>query len=100
MTLPVNPGPDLPGPTPPVPPIDQPDLPPVEPEQEPEPNPADCRMTNRKQIWMRKALSTVATVDLIVRCRFDSYPVDVDGDQYYQEVRLLFASSKAACPPA
>lgn len=39
MTLPVNPGPDLPGPTPPVPPVDQPDLPPVEPEQEPEPNP-------------------------------------------------------------
>jgi hypothetical protein len=30
MTLPVNPGPDLPGPTPPVPPIDVPDLPPVE----------------------------------------------------------------------
>lgn len=37
MTLPVNPGPDLPGPTPPAPPIDVPDLPPTKPEEEPEP---------------------------------------------------------------
>lgn len=37
MTLPVNPGPDLPGPTPPVQPIDVPDLPPTEPEPEPDP---------------------------------------------------------------
>lgn len=39
MTLPVTPGPDLPGPTPPVQPIDVPDLPPAEPEREPRPDP-------------------------------------------------------------
>ncbi len=38
MTLPVNPGPDLPGPTPPVQPIDAPDVLPLDPERESEPD--------------------------------------------------------------
>ncbi len=45
MTIPVNPGPDFPGPTPPVPPLDQPNPTPDEPDPDrlpddkPEPNP-------------------------------------------------------------
>ena len=48
MTLPVNPGPDLPGPTPPVKPIDVRDVLPLDPERESQSRTrGSCPMTSR-----------------------------------------------------